>query len=236
MLSKKSFHWFAILFIAVFVMLPGCKHEPEAIPDPDPDPTGRPCHPDTVYFENDILPLLQSSCALSGCHDVNTQADGVNLTNYNAIIQTADVRPFNPGNSDLYERITDTDLDKIMPPPPRQSLSAEQIQMVYTWIMQGALNNGCDPEGCDSVQVSFSQTIRPIIQGRCFGCHSGPSPSGNISLQSHADLVAVANNGKLLGSITHSTGFVPMPQNSAKLSACQIAQIRKWINDGTPDN
>ena len=30
--------------------------------------------------------------------------------------------------------------------------------------------------------------------------------------------------------------YIPMPENGQQLSDCKIAQIRKWINDGMPDN
>ena len=28
-----------------------------------------PCSPDSVYFEQQLLPIIQSNCAVSGCHD-----------------------------------------------------------------------------------------------------------------------------------------------------------------------
>lgn len=199
-------------------------------------PGGIPCDPDTVYFQNTILPLLQSSCALAGCHDAASASDGVILTDYANIINTAGVDPFDPESSDLYEVLIEDDPDKRMPPPPRNPLTAEQINSVYTWIMQGALNNYCDDIECDTVNVTFSATVWPVIQGKCFGCHSGSSPSGGISLETHADLVVVANSGQLIGTIRHDQGYSPMPQNGAKLSECNIAQIQKWINDGTPNN
>ncbi|MBE0638078.1 MAG: hypothetical protein IH598_06145 [Bacteroidales bacterium] len=199
-------------------------------------PGGIPCDPDTVYFQNTILPLLQSSCAISGCHDEASASDGVILTDYARIMSTANVRPFNADGSDLYEVMVEDDPDKRMPPPPRNPLTTEQTNAVYKWIMQGALNNYCDDIECDSVNVTFSATIWPIIQNRCYGCHSGGSPSGGISLTNHTDLVAVANNGSLMGAIRHEQGYSPMPKNGAKLSDCNISQIQKWINDGTPNN
>jgi hypothetical protein len=199
-------------------------------------PGGIPCDPDTVYFENHILPLLQSSCAIAGCHDQNSAADGVILTDYNNIINTGDVEPLDPEDSDLYEVLVDDDPDDRMPPPPRNPLTSGQIQLVYTWIAQGALNNYCDEIDCDTLNVTFSATVWPIIQNRCFGCHSGASPSGGISLQNHSDLVAVANSGQLMGTIRHEPGYAAMPQNGQKLSDCNITQIQLWINDGMPDN
>lgn len=199
-------------------------------------PNGIPCDPDTAYFLNTIFPLLQSSCAISGCHDAATAADGVNLTTYTSIINTADVDPYNPQSSDLYEVITENDPDKRMPPPPRNPLNDDQIDAVYLWIMQGALNNYCDEIDCDSINVTYSGTVFPIIQNNCLGCHSGGSPSGGIFLETHANLVAVANTGQLLGVIRHQQGYPAMPPSGVQLSDCNIAQIQKWINDGTPNN
>lgn len=199
-------------------------------------PGGIPCHPDTVYFENTILPLLISSCAVAGCHDASSQTAGVNLTTYPAIIQTGGVKPFNPDGSDLYEVITEDDPDKRMPPPPRNPLTQNQIQTVYRWIMQGALNNRCNPADCDTINVTFSGTIWPIIQGRCYGCHSGSSPSGGVSLQNHQDIAMVAVSGRLLGAVKHQPGYAPMPPSGPQLTNCQINQIKKWIENGTPNN
>jgi hypothetical protein len=47
---------------------------------------------------------------------------------------------------------------------------------------------------------------------------------------------AMAQNGKLYGTIAHTAGFSPMPKGSAKLSNCQIATIKKWIDGGMLNN
>jgi hypothetical protein len=59
-----------------------CKHAPLIPVDNNPiDPidttqnpidtvaTGIPCSPDTVYFQNTILPMLIANCTQSGCHN-----------------------------------------------------------------------------------------------------------------------------------------------------------------------
>lgn len=194
------------------------------------------CDPDTVYFENTILPLLQSSCGISGCHDPGTAAERIILTDYQNIMNSGIVVSGNPGESELYEVINETDPDKVMPPPPKSTLTAEQIEALYVWMQQGARNNHCNEVACDTVNVGFAQTVWPIVQGRCFGCHSGPSPQGGISLDNYSNIAAVANSGALMGSIKHESAYVPMPQNGSKLSDCNIAQIQIWINDGTPNN
>lgn len=92
------------------------------------------------------------------------------------------------------------------------------------------------PLSCDTTIVTFSGSVKPIINAHCINCHSGPSAPLNIRLDSYLGVKAVANNGKLVGTISHSPGFSPMPQNDAKLNDCKIGTIRKWITDGALNN
>ncbi len=221
-----------------------CVHEP-IIPDgwtppvtpPDTplvNPTN-PCDEDSVYFANTILPLLTSSCAIPGCHDPATAEDGVVLNSYGNIISTGEIVPGNPGDSELFEAITETDPDKIMPPPGSGvTLTPDQIMDIFTWIQQGAPNNGCD--GCDTTAVTFSGSVWPIVNTSCTGCHSGSAPQGGVSLTNHAQVAAAAADGSLLGSLNGTGGFTPMPYNSTPLSDCSIATIRIWIENGAPND
>jgi hypothetical protein len=132
----------SLLFFAVLILLISqCRHEPEF-----PPISGIPCHPDTVYFERDLLPVLRSSCAKSGCHDAGTAVDGVILESYAQVMATADVRPGNPDGSDLYEVLIEDDPDKRMPPSALPPLTNDQIAMVRKWILQGAQNLFCDED------------------------------------------------------------------------------------------
>jgi len=228
------------------MILVSCEHDPiiKEIDDmangPDttgnnpPDPSGKPCSPDTVYFVNDIEPLLKSNCAYKGCHGDGSAEDGVELSTYNSIIRTGDVEAFRPGESDLYEVLVEKDRDEAMPPLPNNLLSQEQIDKIYTWIAQGALYNACD--GCDTTDVTFSLDIQPLIQNSCEGCHSGGNPSGGVGLTNYNQIQTLALNGDLYGVVNHNSGYVPMPYNQSKLSQCRIDQIKIWIDQGAPNN
>ncbi len=206
---------------------------------PPPDTT-HPCDPDTIYFEMDVLPILLSSCAMSGCHDATAQED-VRLDSYAAVMASDVIRPFDPGDSELWEKINETDPDDIMPPPPSAPLNANQKAIIQKWINQGAQNLFCD-EMCDTVNVTYSGTIWPeIIQNYCFGCHNGANASGGIHLENHSQVAAAANipagqPGSLWGAINHAAGNSAMPKNQPKLSDCKIKQVKAWIDDGTPNN
>lgn len=92
------------------------------------------------------------------------------------------------------------------------------------------------PSDCNTDNVSFSQTISPIINNNCVSCHNGIDGSGGISLANYTEIVAVANSGKLLGTIKHESGYQAMPQGNSALSDCSISQVEAWIQQGTPNN
>lgn len=89
---------------------------------------------------------------------------------------------------------------------------------------------------CVTANMRYSTHIQPILQSNCYGCHGNGQVNGGVTLDSHAGVKAVADNGRLVGAITHASGFSPMPQGAAKLSECNINRIKAWIQDGAPNN
>jgi len=206
----------------------------------DPGTNVMMCDPDTIYFATDVLPILAGNCAYSGCHDVTTAADGIILNNYTNVIGTRSVTPFDLNDSDLYENITETDPDKIMPPPPNTALSSEQINIIAKWIQQGAQNLTCDggtgASTCETTSISYGGFIVPLLQTYCLGCHSAASASGGIVLEGYANVNTYAMNGRLYGSVARLNGFSPMPQGQGQLPDCDIAKLKSWIDDGAQNN
>lgn len=92
-----------LLFTGLFLTV-RCTHEPLNPINPNPiDSTGLGgnCDPDTVYLQQEVLPLIVSSCAMSGCHDAASAQNGVVLTSYSTIMNTGDVKAGQPNNSEL---------------------------------------------------------------------------------------------------------------------------------------
>lgn len=89
---------------------------------------------------------------------------------------------------------------------------------------------------CDTTTVKFSTTIIPILTANCTSCHGGPTPSAGIRLDAYQGVQMQAANGRLWGSVSHSTNYSPMPKNANKLNACNLAKIRKWLDAGFPNN
>lgn len=229
-----------LLFITVgiAVFTSSCKHEPILDTPTGGNVGGGVTNPTNgICFESQILPIFQSSCAYAGCHDAITSADGFNFSSYASIMATnSAIKPNNPGDSKVIRFITEDDPDKIMPPPPKTPLSSDQINLLIQWINEGAQNTTNCSQSCDTTQFKFAADILPIFQSHCNGCHSGASPSAGINLTNHSGAATVANNGRLWGSITHTSGYSAMPQNSPKLNDCKTVKIKKWIDNGAPNN
>lgn len=237
--TMKQWGWYASA--ALIVGFAACKHEPLLAPvDPleddgvviPPPPPEVVCDPDTVYFAQDILPLLISSCANPDCHDAIDPEDDIRLYNYDHIIDH--VTPGDPGNSEILEDgIWETGDDQM---PPDNPLDPSVVDQIVTWIEQGALNNSCQESFCDTSNVTYSGTIAPILQYKCNGCHSGSSPQAGILTNSWGAANGLAMDGRLAGVIQHQNGYVGMPLTGGMLPQCQIDQILIWINDNAPNN
>lgn len=222
--------------IAVSILFATCKHEVPFVDKPGndvPPVLSETCSTDSVYFVNSVLPLVSSGCAMSSCHDAASHEEGLVLNSYPGIMRI--VRPGSASSSKLYKVITNPDPGDVMPPPPHARFSASDIALIQKWINQGARNNQCNAE-CDTAVFTFSGAVMPLINTYCKGCHNPASLGGGIDLSTFNAIKLVAANGKLLGSIKHTPGFVAMPQGGNKLRDCQIRQIEKWISSGTNNN
>ena len=88
----------------------------------------------------------------------------------------------------------------------------------------------------DTLNVSYAAKIRPLLQANCFACHGNGSSDGGVSLDTYDQVKQVASSGRLLGSISHSSGFAPMPQGADKLNDCNITAVSTWIREGIHNN
>ena len=91
---------------------------------------------------------------------------------------------------------------------------------------------------CDTTKtISYTNDIVPLFESQsCYSCHKGSSPSGGISMGSYSADKVLADNGKLLGSISQAPGYKPMPKDLAKMPDCKISTVKKWIDSGSPNN
>jgi hypothetical protein len=239
---RNFWAWFFAAGALILIFLPACDHD-SLIIDPGPIDTMHVdtmamCHPDTIYFEKDVLPIVLSSCGMALCHDAVTKQADLQYTSYATIMATGKVVPFKPLESEFHTKMIETDPSLVMPPSPRGPISDTNIVVIKRWIEQGARNLACVMDTICTIPdtVSFAQHVFPVIDKYCKGCHSGANPWAGLRLRNYSEVRVIATNGLLLGVINHSSGFPQMPMTIGKLDSCIIATITQWINDGAPNN
>ena len=115
------------------------------------------------------------------------------------------------------------------------------LMLAITAVLFSACKNNKDellnpPSNCDTADVRYSSSVVRILQANCYGCHREATNAGGPNLDNYTQVAQQAANGKLLGTISHASGFIPMPRGSARLSDCDIATIRIWVQAGYPNN
>ena len=107
--------------------------EPQPVQQPEPPPQQEP--EPGVSFQDDILPILQASCAVPGCHVAPNPPKGLNLETYAGFEKGGVFKPGDSNGSVVIRRIDGGGM------PPAGPLPEEQIQLFKDWIDEGAENN-----------------------------------------------------------------------------------------------
>lgn len=90
---------------------------------------------------------------------------------------------------------------------------------------------------CSSVTTATYQTdIVPLLTAHCYRCHRNDRQDGNVNLQGYAQLQVYVKDGSLFGTTNHEAGWLVMPTNGVKIPACEIEQLRLWIEKGALNN
>jgi hypothetical protein len=120
---KKTVIYFAVLLVTSFTF-EACKKDktPEVIAPLE-------CT-DTISFSATIEPLINQSCATSGCHNA-TGSGGYNFSGYTSIFNNREI---------ILKTIRHEDGVTAMPIGAPKLIEA-QINAVACWIEQGAPNN-----------------------------------------------------------------------------------------------
>jgi cytochrome c5 len=85
---------------------------------------------------------------------------------------------------------------------------------------------------CDLSNISFNADVKPILENECYACHTGSIASGGIVLDNYSGVKAAASGGRLVGAVSHTVGYVPMPLGRTRLSDCNVNTIKAWVNRG----
>ena len=77
-----------------------------------------------------------------------------------------------------------------------------------------------DTVDCSTVESYYDEQIAPILSSNCTGCHSGSTPTGDLSLDSYASVYAAIKSGNVLDRVNRNSSGddLLMPQYGQKLS------------------
>ena len=98
--------------------------------------------PETVSFNNHVLPLFGKNCSLSGCHSGNSPAGNLNLEPafaYSKLSKRGSgyIDTLKPEKSVLYSALVSVS----NPMPPTGNLAKCDIELIRKWMLQKAKNN-----------------------------------------------------------------------------------------------
>jgi hypothetical protein len=95
-----------------------------------------------------------------------------------------------------------------------------------------------DDDVCDTSDITYTNTVASIMNNNCAlsGCHvDGNEMVAFFSLEGYTKAKGAADFGRIVGAISHESGFSPMPKGSNKLDQCTIDQIAAWVDAGAPE-
>jgi hypothetical protein len=112
------------IFCVLLIVSVSCvSHDLNNLTEPEPQPEPFICDP-LVSWQNDILPIMETSCAGVGCHDGISRRD---WTDYDEVKRNA---------TSIKQRTKDGSMPFDGPPLPQ-----EQINIIACWVDAGATNN-----------------------------------------------------------------------------------------------
>ena len=98
--------------------------------------------------------------------------------------------------------------------------------------------------GVFAAEVDFAREVQPLLARRCFACHGPDTQEAGLRLDDAAAATAELESGlaavvpgdaagsELLARITSDDEFLQMPPEGARLTADEVAVIRRWIDEG----
>jgi uncharacterized membrane protein len=107
-------------------------------------------------------------------------------------------------------------------------------------ILSNCLNDRpISPSICKAQQdktISFQSDVMPIIKAQCLECHDSKNHFDGIVFETYQQISTSAANGELYDSVVSINGALPRMPKGGQLSDCEVAIIKKWIDQQMPNN
>jgi len=89
---------------------------------------------------------------------------------------------------------------------------------------------------CSTDTITYSYSILKVLEDNsCLVCHSASSVEGGVNLEGYTNVKKYAENGKLYGAVSHTSGS-PMPKGGSKITQNEIDRVQAWICNGSLNN
>ena len=132
-MSNNKLRIIAYILPLIFAVMMGCYKETTLLVNNGPPITA------TVSFSSDIVPLLTTNCAKSGCHNGTISPDLSAANAFNSLVNGNFVNSSTPSNSLVYLWLTGKESATM---PLGASNNPSNINgYMLAWITQGAENN-----------------------------------------------------------------------------------------------
>lgn len=129
-MKKKILSFLLVPALLIISLNSGCKYD-EVLPETVPPGV-------EVKFGSDIIPIFNSSCNFSGCHNFGGAPPDLTPNNaYDELITGGYIDLDVPDQSELYLWVDGTR----SPPMPTSGVDAQIASKILAWIEQGAQNN-----------------------------------------------------------------------------------------------
>ena len=203
------------------------------------DPPDNSCGSDLDYLTN-IKPIIDASCALSGCHDGTTGIG--DYSNYDGLEQVLRFGSF-------ANRVIDQRENPVVGMPPDNAvdvggvadLQDEEIEMIMEW-----LDNGF-PREAEPVIATYDENVKFIIDTNCSyaGCHNGQPGTPGV-YTTYGGLSGDLENGRFFNKVVElrDDPVLGMPPDEsatnlggpANLTEEEFQIILCWIENDYPEN
>ncbi|MBF0146778.1 MAG: hypothetical protein HQL84_11005 [Magnetococcales bacterium] len=122
--------------------------------------------------------------------------------------------------------------------------------MLGAWVVLGlSLGHSAIANAENFGQISYKDDVRPIFELRCLECHTnnGPGVVGSgLNMETYEDLmrgtrfgpVIIPGNAMVsnLNVLVEGRAGIRMPHNRKRLTTCETAILRDWVNQGARNN
>ena len=207
----------------------------------------------TAFFEARVRPVLAEKCA--ECHSERRRRGGLRVSTLADLLTGGRSGPaVVPGDADasLLIQVVRHQIEDLEMPQDADPLTPREIDGLVEWIEAGAawpdesavitFASAEAEAGLSPSARVFVDRVRPILEQKCFSCHTDDE-RGGLRLDRREAVLAGGGRGPavvpgnpeeslLVQAIRHEHADLRMPRNGDRLSEAEVEAFLEWIRTG----